>query len=479
MNLKITANIIKKFIEKEFFIYPYKKIEELYQIVLRKQAWFNNLFIQFIEGDGFLNGSPEYQESLLYNFYSEIKMNNKFKILYHYHILLIHETPSKSTLEQLDDLVLWLKKEKFKSNILLVNLSSLNVQSIHTGFEDKEGIASYMEENLPHIQEDFSEINFMEIERKVKLERGYYVSETSGKLTKLIMTMNVLLFLYMSYNGGTTDIYNLIRFGAKYNPLIADGEYYRLVSNMFIHIGVLHLLLNSYALKVLGKDVKEIYGSVKMLFIYLLSGVFGGLGSFIFSRAVSAGASGAIFGLIGSYLYFGFRKPLIFSSRYGMNLITLLVINIIFGLSNSTIDNFAHLGGLMGGFLTCWAIGLKGEKIYSLKKLFRQGLVILLVIGLLVLGVYKNQNTWEYHLHRGVKYLQQDNLQRAKHQFEQGLKTNQNVSDFYFYLAYIYYFEGNREDAIKYLNKTLLLNPADEMARNFLNEITEHNKESS
>ena len=467
------AKIMKSLIEeKEFFIYPYKKVEEIYDIVYHKQIWFNDYYIQFLEGDNFLNSSVEYQKSVLYNLYSEIKLKSKFKKLFFLPLIVVKDAPSKDTLEKLNNLFLWLKQDKIHANIILVDLSSQNSISLYSDFEDKEYIVNYLNNLLPILGTDFEEINLFEIERKTKIEKGYYFSEKKGLLTKLLIAINILFFLYISYKGSTTDIYSLIKYGAKYNPLIADGEYYRLISNMFIHIGIVHLLLNTYALNILGKDIEAIYGPYKFLLIYLISGVFGSLGSFLFSKAVSAGASGAIFGLIGAYLYFGIRKPAIFTARNGMNLITLLILNIIFGLSNSNIDNFAHFGGLLGGILVSWAFGLSKEKTYAFKRLLKQALLIILVLNLLLIGVHKNQDTWEYHLHKGVTYLQQEDLEKAKYHFNLGLDRNQDISEFYFYIAYIYYFEGNKNAAIEYLNKTLQLNPQDHIAKNFLDEIT-------
>jgi rhomboid protease GluP len=240
---------------------------------------------------------------------------------------------------------------------------------------------------------------------------------------------------------------------------------------MFLHIGIAHLMFNSYALKMLGKDVEAIYGTSKFLFIYVLAGIFGSLGSFLFSPAVSAGASGAIFGLIGAYMYFGMRRPAIFSARYGLNLVSMLLINIVFGFTIPGIDNFAHLGGFLGGYLASWAIGLRKEKLFLRKQLIPQLLIILLVTSSLLAGITLQQKTWEYHLHKGVKKLQQDQIEEGQSYLEKGVTLNPEVGAFYYYLAYAQYRKGDIPTAIEYLNHAIALDPQDKGSQEFLQEL--------
>ncbi|TCO73624.1 rhomboid family protein [Marinisporobacter balticus] len=469
--IRTISLMMKYFIEqKEFFLYPYKEIKSIFDIVLSKQIWFSHFFIDFIHQD-FFNASIDYQKSIIYNQYAEIKLKNKYRKLFFYKVILVQD-PNHYSTEHLEELFSWLKTEKIHVNLIVMDSSSNKVLTIFSNFKDQENIESFIKENIGHIHnKDIEEINLLEIEKTTKEKKGYYFAPKKAYFTSIFMALNILYFIYISMSGSTTDISHIIQFGAKYNPLIADGQYFRLITSMFIHIGVLHLLLNTYALKILGKDVEFMYGSLKFILIYLLAGIFGSLASFLFSNAVSAGASGAIFGLMGAYLYFGIRKPTIFSSRYGMNIITMLILNIVFGLTNSNIDNFAHLGGLMGGFFTSYALGLKGEKIFKLKQMLFQILIIIFIITTLFTGVNIHQQSWEYHLHKGVNYLKEKDFEHAELQFEEGLKKNENISEFYFYLAYSHYQQGNRDTAIQYLKKTLSIDPNDQMAKNFLNDI--------
>jgi len=188
--------------------------------------------------------------------------------------------------------------------------------------------------------------------------------ETSFKpfLTYTIIGANLIYFLLMVYAGlslfpnditGSTDQRVLIEFGAKVNTLIQDGEVWRLFTSMFIHIGIIHLAFNLYALWALGPLTEELLGHRRFFMAYILSGLGGSYASFLFSPALSAGASGAIFGLLGALLYYSYKRPALWKSGLGMNLVVVILVNLGFGFVQPGIDNFAHLGGLITGSLTC------------------------------------------------------------------------------------------------------------------------------
>ncbi|HEX3031394.1 MAG TPA: rhomboid family intramembrane serine protease [Bacillota bacterium] len=200
-------------------------------------------------------------------------------------------------------------------------------------------------------------------------------------ITYTLIGINVLLWVLMTLAGGSGNSEVLMAFGAKVNALIVAGEYWRLLTPVFLHIGIDHLLFNCFALYQLGIGAEQLFGRVKYLAIYLCAGIFGNLGSFVFSDYLSAGASGAIFGIMGAYLYFGTRERKIFSSGMGGSIVAILVINLVYGLINSRVDNFAHLGGLIGGFLISCSVGLGWEKaLRGLRVAWLMGSVLLLLV---------------------------------------------------------------------------------------------------
>ena len=147
-------------------------------------------------------------------------------------------------------------------------------------------------------------------------------------------------------------IARLYRFGAKENAAIAAGQYWRLLTAAFLHGGVVHLLVNSYSLFVLGSLTEPALGHVRFLATFLLSAVSGSLASWAFNGAIGVGASGAIFGLLGTALYLSWRGTTARIPPTALRSLGLwTVYNLVFGFVTPTIDNAAHLGGLAGGVL--------------------------------------------------------------------------------------------------------------------------------
>ncbi|RIW31096.1 rhomboid family intramembrane serine protease [Bacillus salacetis] len=183
---------------------------------------------------------------------------------------------------------------------------------------------------------------------------------TRGKpfFTYIFIALQLVIFFIMEMAGGTQNTENLIKFGAKYNPLITEGEWWRFFTPIVIHIGFLHLLMNTFALYFLGTAVERIFGSGRFLFIYLFAGFSGTLASFVFSNSLSAGASGAIFGCFGALLYFGTAHPKVFFRTMGTNILVVIGINLAFGFTIPGIDNAGHIGGLAGGALSAAVVHL-------------------------------------------------------------------------------------------------------------------------
>jgi rhomboid protease GluP len=194
------------------------------------------------------------------------------------------------------------------------------------------------------------------------LRPQFTIRRSPPRVTYFLLAANVVAFVAMILYGfivfgtvdGTQDLRVLTIFGAKVNTLIAQGEVWRLFTAMFLHIGVIHLLFNLYALNALGPLVEGYFGPVRFTAIYLLGGLFGSLASYAFSPTPSAGASGAIFALAGSTTIYFLR----YRDNFGAhgrailsNMLLVLGINLVFGLAQPGIDNWGHIGGLVGGIL--------------------------------------------------------------------------------------------------------------------------------
>ncbi|WP_349305646.1 rhomboid family intramembrane serine protease [Bacillus sp. FJAT-49711] len=210
---------------------------------------------------------------------------------------------------------------------------------------------------------------------------------TKPRFTYFFMVFQLLIFLIMEANGGTTNSETLIKYGAKFNPLILNGEWWRFITPIFIHIGVLHIAMNTLALYYLGTAVEKMFGHLRFIWIYLFSGFIGTVASFVFSPSISAGASGAIFGCFGALLYLGFAYPQVFFRTIGMNVIFVIIINLIFGFTISGIDNAGHIGGLIGGFMATGAVHFPKKRNKMTQALFLLAAIII-ASGLLYYGFH-------------------------------------------------------------------------------------------
>jgi rhomboid protease GluP len=167
-------------------------------------------------------------------------------------------------------------------------------------------------------------------------------------------TLFLLIAIGVGYGLQVLSGDSLTQLGANYGPAVRAGEYWRLVTSMFLHGGILHLALNAWALYQLGTLFELLLGSSRMLLVYFVTGVAGSLASAWFTKTPSVGASGAIFGLLGALIAFLLRRRGALTPQ-GKSILMQLVfwaaINVFFGFSDAQIDNSAHLGGCAAGLL--------------------------------------------------------------------------------------------------------------------------------
>ncbi len=202
-----------------------------------------------------------------------------------------------------------------------------------------------------------------------KTEKENKVYESTFKPKKIIITniligiCVILFFITFIASKGESDALSLLKYGASYAPFVKSGGIHtiRLITCAFLHAGIIHLLFNMYSLYIIGTQLENYVGRIKFLSIYLLSAISGSMMSCIFSNSVSVGASGAIFGLLGALLYFGYHYRLYLGSVLKNQIIPLIIINLMFGFLVSGIDNAAHIGGLIGGYLSMMALGVTGK----------------------------------------------------------------------------------------------------------------------
>lgn len=154
---------------------------------------------------------------------------------------------------------------------------------------------------------------------------------------------------------------SLTTLGAVNGSLVRSGQVYRLVTGMFMHGSIWHLLCNMYSLYVIGCATENYFGKKKFLFIYFVSGIIGSMFSCIFNTSWSLGASGAIFGLMGALCYFGYYYRLYMGKALYSEIIPVIVLNLALSLVVSNIDFYAHIGGLIGGVFITMGLGIKNK----------------------------------------------------------------------------------------------------------------------
>ena len=168
-----------------------------------------------------------------------------------------------------------------------------------------------------------------------------------------LIIVNIAVFMVLSLLGDTENGYFMLHHGAMYEPMILENqEYYRFFTCMFLHFGIQHLLNNMVMLGALGWQLEPVIGKVKYLLIYFISGLGGSGLSFAWNvmheeQSVSAGASGAIFGLMGALLYV---------------VMLMVLLGLYCGMTSTGVDNLAHIGGLVCGFILALILYRKKKK---------------------------------------------------------------------------------------------------------------------
>lgn len=239
-------------------------------------------------------------------------------------------------------------------------------------FKSNESLKSF--EEIIHITDD--------INSKTEKENKKYEQVFKPKkiiVTKVLIALCLIMYIVSLFVSDSFDN-ALVILGANNRGLVLNGQVFRLIAASFLHGNLIHLIVNMYSLWIIGSQVENYIGRWKFLIIYLLSALMGNLMSMVFlgEFSLSIGASGAIFGLMGSLLYFGYHYRLYLSNALTSQIIPIIIINLILGFTISGIDNAAHIGGLIGGYLATMIVGIKYK---SNKSELINGLIVYIVLA--------------------------------------------------------------------------------------------------
>ena len=247
-----------------------------------------------------------------------------------------------------------------KDNIFSIQVSNNNEiknPELIEVFPDIVEKTTHKEKGLDLIVKISDEINKESFEKTKKIEKIF--SMKTPLITFLLIGICIIMF-FLTYFLGENEI---ISYGGNIKELVKSGEYYRLITCIFLHAGIIHIACNMYSLYVIGSQLESFFGKIRYLIIFLLSGICGSILSIAFNNndAISIGASGAIFGLLGAIVYFGYHYRVYLGNALKNQIIPIIILNLSIGFLTPGIDNFAHIGGLIGGIFTTMACGIPGK----------------------------------------------------------------------------------------------------------------------
>ncbi len=296
-----------------------------------------------------------------------------------------------------------------------------------------------------------------------------------GLIVAVFLGMEALGWTLTGTLGGSSNTEVLIRMGAKVTPLIAAGEYWRLFTSMFLHIGLMHLAFNGYALLAIGTELERLFGHGRFLAIYLLSGLMGSLASYAFSYSLAAGASGAIFGLIGALgAFFAIHRERLgaWGRNRLINIAFLIALNLFLGFTQPGIDNLAHIGGLLAGLGLGWAMTPRYKldpvrmQVVDRNQPSRYWPALVLAVGVLVSGTalatVVHRDSPRSQLLRGQEAIEREAWDEAVSELEGALSRDPTLADVptLFYLGLAYNYLEQPQEAAKAYEAALELDPS-------------------
>ncbi len=309
---------------------------------------------------------------------------------------------------------------------------------------------------------------------EVQIESSAPVDQGGFPATRVLVTLNVLLYVAMGVTSGGVAFQSptsemLIQWGANFGPLSLNGEWWRIVSSMFLHIGFFHIAFNMAALWNLGEFAERLFGTPRFLNLYFLSGLGGSCLSLLGNPgAVSAGASGAIFGVYGALFAFFFARRKEMGSeafRAGSKSATaFILINVVMGLVFG-FDNFCHAGGLITGFI-CGTLYLpRPARGIAVHPVFGTAIIIGAIIALFQ---YAEKVPFDffgsYHASLARHLLRADRYTDALAALQTTLKKKPDNTDALFLSGYAYLKLNRMPESLAAFERVVALDPKDAKA---------------
>ncbi len=271
-----------------------------------------------------------------------------------------------------------------KDDVHVTSEKDIDNPKLTKSFPDIVEKTKKKDNDIEYIMKVSDNINRTNENKSRMAEKLFSFKKPTATYSLILICILIFILMYILGNG-SEDTYTLLKFGANLDVLTKNGQYYRLFTSMFLHIGIIHLLCNMYSLYIIGREVEIVFTKKKYLIIYLLSGIAGSILSLAFNHnTVCAGASGAIFGLLGALLYFGYYYRAYLGASVTRSILPVVIINLIIGFASTGIDNAAHIGGLVGGILIAMAVGVpdKSNKVSRINGIILSIIYFIFIIYL-------------------------------------------------------------------------------------------------
>ena len=247
----------------------------------------------------------------------------------------------------------------------------------------------------------------------------------------LILIINIIAFVMLMLSGGSTDTEVLIKFGALSSNLISEGQYWRFIACVFLHANLMHLGVNAFSLFIFGPTAEIFFGRIKFLAIYLIAGAGGSITSYVFidPRSIGVGASGAVFGVLGSIAVYYYLNQHIYG-KYGRGMMggigVIVLLNLGFGFTVQGVDNWAHIGGLVFGILAAFALQKHRSELGF--GIFGTYFVRIMVLAIILVGglIFVAKDNPVNSLNKAQTLFEEKKYESSINQLEKIIDNNPN-----------------------------------------------------
>lgn len=282
-----------------------------------------------------------------------------------------------------------INNEKYYATLVVKDEKDvMNNELLNKYYNDINDSMNYKEDGIELISKITNSISEKNIEESEK--RSKMFKKDIPYITYILILINIIIYIItvvFSGNFYQIDSNTLYKFGGL---VTNNSEYIRMLTCAFLHAGLIHLISNMYALYIVGTEVEQFFGKVKFIFIYIISAIMGSLFSVVFSspNSISVGASGAIFGLFGAILYFGYNYRGYIGNAILNQMLPVVIVNLFIGTITPNISTPAHVGGLIGGFAVSQALGANLDEEKS-QKINGMIILILLTLFMIYMGFFR------------------------------------------------------------------------------------------